>query len=199
MEKKIFYTDYEDESIFNGYNGEFQTEILRDWNHEVPSHVKVFNESKEDRNAVIYFALFLEFHINRSIETLFPDFDNYLGISKTSTSTKINLLASFRLFPRQIFQACRCVNNIRNEFAHEFSIISLDQLKILPENRKKSTVDKLITLTTEYEGDYEYETHTEDSDNLRNRYKSLCLNTITAFRIFQPQLIRLRDERIDRK
>ncbi|MCF8371987.1 MAG: hypothetical protein K9H64_10215 [Bacteroidales bacterium] len=198
MGKKIFYNDYEGKSILKGYKREYQGEILGIWNREVPQHVKNFNHYQEDRNAVIYFALFVEYHINQTIETLYPDFDYYLDLSKTATGFKINLLASFRLFPCQIFEACRCINNIRNEFAHEFKVVNLEQLNQLPDSRKKKTIDKLIRLTSDYKGDYTYEEHGDDQDTIRNRFKSLCMNTVTALRIFEPQVKRLRTEKIEK-
>jgi len=192
---KSFFKDHENHSIIKDWNGENHQEILGTWNQEVPEHVKNFNNYEEDRNAVIYFALFVEFHLNKVIEILFPDFDLYLGISKATTSTKINLLDSFRLLPKQIFQSCRCINNIRNEFAHEFSITKLDELENLPNERKKKTIEKLQKLTEEYQGDYDYE---KIDNTLRNRFKSLCMNTVSAFRIYEPLIRELRKEKIEK-
>lgn len=192
---KSFLKDYENHSVIKDWNGEYQQEILRTWSDEVPQHVQNFNNYEEDRNAVIYFALFVEFHINKVIEILFPDFDSHLGISKASTSMKINLLASFRLFPNQVFASCRCINNIRNEFAHEFSITELEELESLPNSRKSKTLEKLKQLTAEYQGDYSYE---EIENTLRNRFKSLCMNTVSAFRIYEPLVRELREEKIEK-
>ncbi|MBE0651828.1 MAG: hypothetical protein IH595_13425 [Bacteroidales bacterium] len=189
---KSFFKDHDDHSIIKDWNGEYQQEILGIWNKEVPKHVENFNNYEEDRNAVIYFALFVEFHINKLIEILFPDFDKYLGISKTSTSMKINLLDSFRILPKQIFSSCRCINNIRNEFAHEFSITKLDELEKLSIERKNKTLEKLKQLTNDYDGDYDYE---KIEDTLKNRFKSLCMNTVTAFRIYEPLIRELRKEK----
>jgi len=191
---KSFYEDYKNKSVIRNWQPKYQQEILDTWNKEVPSHVKNFNKYQEDRNAVIYFALFVEFHVNKTLEILFPDFNSFLDFDKTSISTKINILASFRLFPDQVFESCRCINFIRNEFAHEFTITDIDELNNLPENRKKRTVEKLLTLTNLYKGDYSYE---EIEDNLRNRFKSLCLNTVTAFRLYEPLVRELRINKID--
>jgi hypothetical protein len=195
MKKKNFFKDHDNQSVVKNIDSEFINEILATWNKEVPEHVKHFNDYEEDRNSVIYFALFVEFHINKILELLFPDFDSFLDLYKTATSMKINILASFRLFPKQIFESCRCINNIRNEFAHEFSITKIDQLENLSEKRKKITLDKLRNLTDNYEGDYEYE---KIEDTIINRFKSLCLNTITAFRIYEPHVRKLRSNCIDK-
>lgn len=192
---KSFYKDHENRSIIKDWDGEYQQEILKIWNKEVPQHIQNFNKFKEDRNAVIYFALFVEFHINKVVETLFPDFDSILGISKASTNMKINLLASFRLFPNQVFASCRCINNIRNEFAHEFSINTLNELEYLPNKRKSKTLKKLRQLRENYYGDYNYE---EIEDTIRNRFKSLCMNTVSAFRIYDPLVVELREKILKR-
>ena len=192
---KSFFKDHDAHSIIKDWNGEYKQEILGTWNEEVPQHVQNFNNYEEDRNAVIYFALFVEFHINKIVEILFPDFDSYVGISKASTSLKINLLDSFQLLPKQIFSSCRCINNIRNEFAHEFSITKLDELEGLPNSRKSKTLEKLKKLTDEFEGDYNYE---KIENTLRNRFKSLCMNTISAFRIYEPLIRELREGRIEK-
>lgn len=189
MTKKDFFIDYDNKAIIKNWDKEFLDEVISTWKKEVPEHVQNFNNYKEDRNAVIYFALFVEYHLNNTIEILFPDFNSFLDFSKTAISTKINLLASFRLFPKQVFEACRCLNNIRNEFAHNFSITKIEQLEKLPEARRKITIDKLNSLTDDFQGDYEYETI---SDTLRNRYKSLVMNTVSAFRIYEPLTQRLR-------
>jgi|GEM_PF-3466722 len=191
---KNFYKDYENQSVIKDWSGEYQNEILATWNKEVPGHVRSFNNNLEDRAAIIYFALFVEFHVNRTLEILFPDFNSLLDSSKINISMKVNILASFRLFPKHIFEACRCINNIRNEFAHEFSITELAQLNDFEVDRKKKTIDKLIFLTSEYEGDYSYE---QIEDTLKNRFKSLCLNTVTAFRVYEPLVRELRKEKIE--
>lgn len=191
MTKKSFYIDHDQKALIKSWDANQLNEIIEAWNKEVPKHIHRFNNYYEDRNAVIYFALFIEDHLNNTLGVLCPDFNSFMDFSKTVTSTKINILASFRLFPKQIFEACRCINNIRNEFAHEISINSLDDLKQLPDKRKKITFDKLIILTNEYFGDYEYETI---SDTTRNRFKSLVMNTVTAFRMYEPLTLSLREK-----
>lgn len=189
MTRKSFFKAYDNNIVAKNYKLYSNDDIISSWNKEIPEHVQNFNSYNEDRSAVIYFALFVEFHLNKTIEILFPDFDKLLDFSKTATSTKINILATFRLYPKQLFEACRCINYIRNEFAHNFSVTNIDQLNQLKGERKKKTIDKLISLTNEYKGDYEYE---NISDTLRNRYKSLVMNTITAFRIYEPITKRIR-------
>lgn len=188
---KDFFKDYDGQSIIDINNVDNEKNITKAWNKDVPEHVNNFNNYTEDRQSVIYFALFLEFHINKTLEILFPDFDDFLSLSKTSTSMKINILASFRLFPNQVFEAARCINNIRNEFAHELLISNLEDFKNLKDEKKKKTIDKLNKLIDEYKGDYEY----ENIDNtIRSRFKSLVMNTITAFRIYEPMIINLRED-----
>ncbi|WP_300667119.1 hypothetical protein [Fluviicola sp.] len=192
MSKKDFFIDHDQKAIINGWDDKYLREVISIWNKEVPEHIQRFNSYNEDRNSVIYFALFMEYHVNRSLEILFPDFNSFLDFSNTAISVKINMLASFRLFPKQIFEACRCINNIRNEFAHEFSITKIEELEQLPADRKRKTIDKLVLLTNEYSGDYdEYVTV---SDTAKNRFKTLVMNTITAFRIYEPLAKKLREQ-----
>ena len=66
----------------------------------------------------------------------------------------------------------------------------MEQLANLDGERKKKTVDKLTMLTNDFLGDYEYE---QTLDTIKNRFKSLCLNTITAFRIYEPQILIVRE------
>ncbi|MWB96228.1 hypothetical protein GON26_17840 [Flavobacterium sp. GA093] len=192
---KNFFNDHNNSCVLKEWDFENSNEITKNWNQEVPKHVENFNLYTEDRNAVIYFALFVEYHVNKMVEILMPDFDSLIGISKSPISLKINLLDSFKLLPKQIFEAARCINNIRNEFAHEINMVNLEDLNSLPNDRKKKTVDKLLYLTTEYEGDYQYE---KKEDILRKRFKSICLNTISAFRVFEPSVKHLRNERIEK-
>ena len=189
MSRKNFFDDHDNSSIIKEWNRKSIGEIIAKWNKEVPLHVNEFNKYDEDRSAVIYFALFVEFHINHTIGILFPDFDSLL--SSSSIGNKTNILASFRLLPKQIFEACRCINNIRNVFAHEFDIKSMNQLESFDGEKRKKTVDKLKLLTSEYHGDYEYELQ---ADTIKNRFKSLCLNTITAFRIYESQILLVREK-----
>lgn len=188
MNRKDFFKDENNISIITEWSGQNTKDILAKWNKEVPYHVQEFNKYDEDRSAVIYFSLFVEYHVNITIGILFPDFDSFLANS--SITTRINILASFRILPKQIFEACRCINNIRNEFAHEFNIKNMEQLATLDGERKKKTVDKLTMLTNDFFGDYEYE---RTLDTIRNRFKSLCLNTVTAFRIYEPQILIVRE------
>lgn len=190
---KNFYTDNDSISILKKWNSEFSKEIIKKWNEEVPTHIQRFNNYKEDRNAVLYLTLFVEYHLNQCLSILFPDFDSLLGLSKTATSSKINFLASFRILPVQIFDAMRCLNNIRNEFAHDIDVINLSDLSSLTGSRLNRTVTKLTELTDNFEGDYMY------GNEIRDRFKSLCLNTITALRIYEPMIKDLRkqlDQRI---
>ena len=176
---KNFFNDHKNNSVLKEWAKEDIINLLGKWNEEVPKHVNIFNESNHDRHAVLYFALFTEFHINRLVEILFPDFKNIAG---ENTSNKIKLLSSFRLIPDQIFMACKCINQIRNEFAHKFSLTNLSDL----DGEGKNT---LIKLTNEYQGDYVYE---EAEDTIKNRFKSLCMNTITALRLYESQVQKLR-------
>lgn len=189
--KKDFLVDYNNESVIKNWNQAHSNEILKTWSQEVPKHVNNFNQYSEDRNAVIYFALFVEYHINKILEILFPKFDSFLGISKTNISVKINILRAFLLFPSQIFDALHCIKEIRNEFAHEIEIVNLEDFKNLPPDRQKKTIEKLIKLTDTYQGDFEYE---KINDTLRNRFKSLCMNSITALRLYQPLIQELREK-----
>ena len=118
-----------------------------------------------------------------------------MNTSETKFNNKINILSAFRLFPDQIFEALKCIKDLRNEFAHDFSIVDLEDIKLLPPKRKNKTIGKLISLTNNFEGDYKYH---ERDDTLRNRFKSLCLNTITALRIFEPMVINLRKQKIEK-
>lgn len=192
---KSFFEDHENQSILKKWNGENQEQIIRKWNDEVPKHVENFNNYKEDRNAVIYFALFIENEVDKIILILFPDFDFYFSKKSTFISQKLKILDSFKLFPKQILKSARCINNIRNEFAHNIKIENFDDLESLEGKRKKDTINSLITLTNEYEGDYNYE---KNEDTLKNRFKSLCLNTVTALRIYNPIIKDLRENKIEK-
>jgi hypothetical protein len=192
---KNFFKDHEEKAVIKEWDVSHSDKVTKEWTKEVPEYVQTYNSYKEDRNAVIYLTLFVENHLNKTLLIIFPDFDDSLGISETHFSTKINILQSFRLFPKQIFEALKCVRDIRNEFAHEISIKNFEDLNTLNLKRKNKTTVKLIKLTTEYEGDYKYE---KIEDNLNNRFKSLCLNIITALRIFEPRVEELRKNVIEK-
>jgi hypothetical protein len=193
--RKSFFKDYKNHSVIKEWDGTKSNQIIKEWNKEIPQHVKKLNTYYEDRNYVIYLALMVEYHINRNLEILFPDFDKILHTSETNINTKINILSAFRLFPDQVFQALRCIKDFRNEFAHNFSIINLNDINNLPQKRKNKTIVKLLSLTKEFEGDFNYQ---DSEDTIRNKFKSLCLNTITALKIYEPIVINLRKQKIEK-
>lgn len=188
---KLFFKDHENKAIINEWNGESQTEIIAKWNKEIPQYIIKFDSYKEDRNSVIYLTLLIEIQIDEIIQALFPAFYEDGCFDKTNTyiRDKIKTLKAFRLLPTQILDSIKCINYIRNEFAHEIKLCTFEDFSSIENKRKTRTIDKLVLLTNEYEGDYRYE---ETEDTLKNRFKSLCLNTITALRLFVPQVRELR-------
>lgn len=189
--KKNFFKDYKNHSIIKEGSIHETSQILKKWNKEIPQHVKNLNTYKEERNYVIYLALVVEHDLNRILEILFPDFNERMNTSETGFNFKINILSAFRLLPEQIFEALRCIKDLRNVFAHDFSIVKLEDINLLSSNRQTKAIGKLTSLTNNFEGDYNYQ---ERDDTLLNRFKSLCLNTITALRIFEPEVISLRNK-----
>jgi len=185
-----FYENPNKDTLIWRFKTEHTHEVIREWKEEVPEYVRKFNSYIEDRNAVIFFELFIEFHIERITEILFPGFISINGYNKPTVFTKIKTLEAFNLFPSQIFEACQCIINIRNVFAHHIDVTSLDDLNNLDQKTKKQTINKLNSIIESFDySDYDY---FKSEDTNRNRFKSLVMNTITALRLYEPQVIEIR-------
>ncbi len=168
---------------------EISSDFIPNWNREISEHVKKFNLYQEDRNIVIYFALLLEDQINNCLNILFVNFKDKFDSNgiQASMSLKIKILYSIPLFTQHIFDSLNCINDIRNEFAHNIYMESFSDFNRL--SKKKRTLEKLIQITEMYEGNYKYH---EIDDTPRNRFKSLSLNLISYVRANEIEIKKIR-------
>jgi hypothetical protein len=185
-----FYKCHTNNSIIKDINQEHGNLAISEWNKTVPKYIKLYNNLSDDRSAVIHFALFVEHHIDSAIINWLPGFNSHLGLSKTMISQKINILAASRLIPEQVLMSCRCINSIRNQFAHDIKTISFSHFDDLLEKDKKNTIFKLIELTDTYES--EYSSYLKIDKSYQTRFKTLSMSVIAAFSYYLPSIIELR-------
>lgn len=92
-------------------------------------------------------------------------------------------MKSVRLIPNQILDAAHNIRNIRNAITHNIQVKSFDDL----EGFKPNLIKTLIHITNTYQGDYDtYYERIEDT--MKNRFKSTCMNVISALRYFEPSI-----------
>lgn len=85
-------------------------------------------ESGDDRSKSILAGIIVEHHLDRLLKLLFIDYKFLEERSDFTFSFKISILKSLRLIPENIAVMCDCVRKVRNEFAHNFDINSIDEI-----------------------------------------------------------------------
>jgi len=109
---------------------------LGDWNSQVPEFFQRIEKSGDDRSYAILSAIIVEHHVIRMLKLIMPRFDDFAKNHESSFSMKLDLLRSLSFIPEHLLVCGDAVRIVRNEFAHNLDIESLDGIR-------QSTKDKL--------------------------------------------------------
>lgn len=91
-------------------------------------HFERFSESGDDRSKSVLAGIIVEHHLDRLLKLLFVDYKFLTVRSDFTFSFKISILKSLRLIPDNIVTMCDCVRKVRNEFAHNLVISSINEV-----------------------------------------------------------------------
>ena len=162
----------------------------KNWNEELPVLYERINSLEDDRSFVILMSIIVEFHLDKLLSIVIPDYDTKLKNNKDLTfSLKLELLNSMRLIPKQIFLFADCIRKIRNEFAHNLKIDNILELKTL---NRRSIVLNLEQLCAEYSDSLVYSK--SNPSNYIQKFKDIANFVVNAFREYEPNFIALRKE-----
>jgi len=84
--------------------------------------------SGDDRSKVILAGIIVEYYFDRILKLILVDFKALTDRSDFTFSLKIAILKSLRLIPNNIIFMCDCVRKVRNEFAHNLEIDSIENI-----------------------------------------------------------------------
>lgn len=107
----------------------FDFEIVSENNQKVNELQQRINNAQDDRSKIIFCGIIVEYYLDRILKCFFLDFKELSDRPDFTFSFKISLLKSMQFIPNEIIQMCDIVRRIRNEFAHNFDIDNINQLK----------------------------------------------------------------------
>jgi hypothetical protein len=95
-------------------------------NQTIPPLFRLIEKSGDDRSFTIVTATILESQLDKILQAIMPDYDE---IEEDLTlDLKIGLLDVLKPIPSKIIRSATCIRKIRNVFAHEFELESLEKI-----------------------------------------------------------------------
>lgn len=164
---------------------------LQNWRKELPKLYKRINSTNDERSFVILMSIVVEYHTDKLLRIIIPGYNKLCEKTEFTFSFKLCLLESLRFIPSHIFRFTDCIRKIRNEFAHNLQIDSLQELSELDSNKSK-LIKNLIQLTSEYQDYLVYSKY--HPDELKFHFKDIANFVINAFREYEPNFVALRNE-----
>lgn len=114
---------------------------LHENNQAIPPLFQLMEKSGDDRSFTIITLSIIDSQLDKMLQTIMPDCDK-LEDNDLTVGFKINILISLKLIPRRILQCADCIRKIRNEFAHEFKLQSLEEIDQKNKDRLKIAYSK---------------------------------------------------------
>ena len=106
----------------------FDFESVEDNNKKsVENYSRIIN-SGDHRSRIILAGIIVESYFDRILKCFFIDYKNLSDRSDYTFSFKIDLLKSMRIIPNEIIIMCDLVRKVRNIFAHNFDIDTIEQI-----------------------------------------------------------------------
>lgn len=179
--------------IFNNLDGKclFPTHVSLwtkpDW-EDMPDYFRRINKIEDDRSYIILMSSILELRIEKFLHSVFPN-SNMILNERTSFARKIELVKAFNYIPTQFIEIADLLRQIRNDFAHNYEIDSLEeagQVKKMPQRLKL-----MNDIWHEYEPEMPY---WKSGRPLRFQYKDLWRICIEGFKMFELNVKLLRRE-----
>jgi hypothetical protein len=117
-----------------------------DIQHRIDKMRSRLYNSSDDRLQVLLSALFIENAIGELLAAIMPNYKSSLQDNRDFTfSMQIEVARGLQLIPPHILNAADRIRDIRNDFVHELSIDTFDQLK---PKKLQSMRDHLSNFTT---------------------------------------------------
>lgn len=106
----------------------FDFEAVEDNNKKsVENYSRIIN-SGDHRSRIILAGIIVESYFDRILKCFLVDYKNLSERSDYTFSFKISLLKSMRLIPNEIIVMCDLVRKVRNLFAHNFDIDTIEEI-----------------------------------------------------------------------
>lgn len=195
-------TEDNNTGLFDGEKGEslftrpFMMSPSRqtDHNTEMPElFEKIKKESGNDRSFVITTSLVIEHNIDRFLQILIPGYDGELIDIKDyrrdlEFGLKIRLMKALKIIPKNILDCVDCVKNVRNDFAHDLDI---DSLELISETNKK----RLETYYRQSNRYKYYDRYYKNSEpkSIRDSFHAVSYVAALGIRSYESNIITLRE------
>ncbi|HYP38760.1 MAG TPA: hypothetical protein VEX13_00230 [Chloroflexia bacterium] len=122
--------------IFDGYEGEslftkpfVNSSRIHQHNLELDKRALELVPPGDERSYVLVSALVVENSIGRFLQAWLPGYEKLSGNRDFITSSmKMDLVSASRLIPPHIMVCCNVIRRVRNAFAHNLEIDTLDKL-----------------------------------------------------------------------
>lgn len=121
----MYYNGPVGETIFSTPFTGFHTDSLPD---DAVKMLKQLNATGDDRSKVLVSALVCEVYIDRLLGILLPGYKELIEDKEFPLSRKIKLLRAFKIIPLHLTQAADLLRKVRNEFAHDLDIDSIEKI-----------------------------------------------------------------------
>lgn len=123
--------------FFDGYKGEkviFRTPLvmpatIKKANIEIPGLSKRIQAAGDDRSFVIMSALVVEDQLDKLLAELIPGSKQLLTHDNFTFALKISLLRALKMIPSHVVSCVDTARKIRNAFAHNLALESLDDIE----------------------------------------------------------------------
>ncbi|HBZ68107.1 MAG TPA: hypothetical protein DEO70_14835 [Bacteroidales bacterium] len=124
----------------------FDFENVEDNNSKSWKNFERILKTGDDRSKTILAGIIIEHYLDRLLSLLFVDYKFLTERSDFTYSFKISLLKSLRIIPHSIITMCDCVRKVRNEFAHNFEIESINNISKRIKTKSTSFMQKTQNL-----------------------------------------------------
>lgn len=117
-------------------------DIFRHNKEIIPLYLKL-KDTRDERSLVLLSSLISEFLIDKLLNTVLPDYKRIQENRDFSHSMKEDLLFSTKLIPNHIIECSKVIRKIRNEFAHNLDIDSLEKINKNLKDIMKTCCEKI--------------------------------------------------------
>ncbi len=99
-----------------------------EWNSQMPAFFHRVERSGDDRSYAIISAILVEYQVDRILKLIMPGFRRFAENRDVTFSMKLSLLKSLSLIPEQFIAWADAIRTVRNEFAHDIQVESLEKM-----------------------------------------------------------------------
>lgn len=106
----------------------FDFELVDDNNRKSFENYNRIINTGDHRSRIVLAGMIVESYFDRLLKCFFLDYKHLSDRSDFTFSFKISLLKSMRMIPNNIITMCDLIRKVRNVFAHNFEIDSIEQI-----------------------------------------------------------------------